>query len=216
MIRVPAYSEPTDFNAKVRSRGNAFLATNRHPANAQWRSNDFWTLSHDPLYKLYGGICMYSASWTARKNNSRLGGNTSIDHFLPKSICPELAYEWSNFRLCRSQLNQRKDDSLDVVDPFFINSDWFQLDFFTLRIEANPVATKIIRNRIRDTLIRLGLNDDGYVKERIAILKQYAIYGVPLSKVEKKYPFIAREIRRTDFDNKHKPTFARAFRHSGP
>jgi hypothetical protein len=209
MIRVPAYPEPADFNARVRNRGKAFLATNPNPTNAQWRSKEFWTLSHDQLYKLYGGICVYCASWTARKDNSRLARNTSVDHFLPKSICPEFAYEWANFRLCRSQLNQRKDDSLDVVDPFAINSDWFQLDFYTFRVQPNPAASRIVRNRVESTINRLGLNDDGYVKERIAVMKQYCVHGVPFSKIEGKYPFIAREIRRSDFDAMLKPTFTR-------
>jgi hypothetical protein len=212
MIRFPAYPEPVDFDARVRCRGKAFLAMTPKPTNSQWRTKEFWMASHDQLYALYGGICLYCASWTARKNSSRLVGNTSVDHFLPKSIYPELAYEWTNFRLCRSQLNQRKDDSLDVVDPLAINSDWFQLDFFTLRIESNPAESKIIRSRVESTINRLGLNDDGYVKERFAVMKQYCFYGVSFSKIEGKYPFIAREIKRTDFDTLIKPTFMRAFK----
>ncbi|MGA3163207.1 MAG: hypothetical protein ABSD77_03280 [Verrucomicrobiota bacterium] len=215
MIRVPAYPEPADFNARVRIRGKAFLAGTPRPNHTQWKSNNYWTLSHDQLYKLYRGICVYSASWTSRKNGSRLADNTSIDHFLPKSIHPNLAFEWSNFRLCRSQLNQRKDDSLDVMDPFAIDSDWFQLDFFTFRIEPNPTTTKTVRSHVKSTTIRLGLNDEGYIKERIGVLKQYCVYGVPLAKIERNYPFIAREIRRTDFDTALKPTFARAFGRSG-
>jgi hypothetical protein len=211
MIKVRAYPEPTDFDTKVRRRGKAFLVSTPNPKNAQWRSKEFWMLSHDQLYELYGGICVYCASWTARKNSLRLAGNTSIDHFLPKSICPELAYEWSNFRLCRSQLNQRKDDSLDVVDPFAINSNWFQLDFFTFRIQPNPSASRIVRSRVESTLNRLSLNDENYVKERIAVIKQYCIYGIPFSKIQRNYPFIAHEMRRTDFDTTLKPTFARAF-----
>jgi len=212
MIRATAYAEPKDFDDAVRKRGRAFLATTPKPTNAQWKPNAFWMASHDQLYGLHGGICLYSSSWTARKLSSRLTGNTSVDHFLPKSLCPELAYEWTNFRLCRSQLNQRKDDSLEVMDPFSINSDWFQLDFFTFRVQANPTAAKIIRTRVESTINILGLNDAGYVKERIAVMKQYCIYGVPLARIEGKYPFIAREIRRTDFDAMIKPAFMRAFK----
>lgn len=211
MIRVPTYPEPANFDARVRTPGRAFLATTPKPTHSQWRNNEFWALSHDQLYDVYGGICLYCASWTARKDSVRLTGNTSIDHFLPKSRCPDLAYEWSNFRLCRSQLNQRKDDALDVVDPLAINSDWFQLDFFTFRIQPNPAASRIVRARIESTINRLGLNDAGYVKERVAVMKQYCIHGIPFSKIEGKYPFIAREIRRTDFDTLIKPAFIRAF-----
>lgn len=211
MIRFPTYPEPADFEARVRSRGNAFLATTPRPTNAQWRTKEFWMSSHDQLYNLYGGICMYCASWTARRESSRLQGNTSIDHFLPKSICPELAYEWTNFRLCRSQLNQRKNSSLDVIDPFAINSDWFQLDFFTFRIQANPMASRIVRDRVESTINRLGLNDAGYVKERVAVMKQYCFHGIPFSKIQGKYPFIAREIKRAEFDALIKPAFMRAF-----
>jgi hypothetical protein len=211
MIRCNVYPEPSDFNAKVRTRGKAFLATTPKPSNKQWRTREYWMASHDQLYDLYGGICLYCASWTARKDSVRLTGNTSIDHFLPKSICPELAYEWTNYRLCRSQLNQRKDDSLDVMDPLAIDNDWFQLDFFTFRIQPNPTASRIIFNRVESTINRLGLNDAAYVKERIAVMKQYCIHGVPLSKIRGKYPFIAREIKRTDFDTMIKPTFMHAF-----
>lgn len=167
---------------------------------------------HDQLYDLYGGICLYCASWTARKTSTRLRGNTSVDHFLPKSICPEFAYEWTNYRLCRSQLNQRKDDSLDIVDPLAIDSNWFQLDFYTFRIQSNPTASIIVRNRVHSTINRLGLNDAGYIKERVAVMKQYCIHGVPLAKIKKNYPFIAREIKRTNFDTLIKPAFMRAFK----
>jgi hypothetical protein len=214
MIRVPAYPEPVDFEAKVRSRGRAFLKGTPNPTNAQWKSKSFWTQSHDQLYQLYGGVCVYCASWTSRRCGSRLASNTSVDHFLPKSLCPDLAYEWTNFRLCRSQLNQRKDDSLDVMDPLAINSDWFQLDLLTFRVQSNPSASALVRNRVNLTIRCLGLNDNGYIKERIAVMKQYCFHGVPISKLQAKYPFIAREIRRTDFDTMLKPTYARAFSRS--
>jgi len=97
------------------------------------------------------------------------------------------------------------------MDPLAIDSDWFQLDFFTFRIQPDPTASRIVRNSVESTINRLGLNDAGYVKERIAVMKQYCVHGVPLSKIRGKYPFIAREIRRADFDTLIKPTFMRAF-----
>lgn len=211
MIQIPVYPEPNDFNAKVRVRGNAFLATTPHPTNSQWRSKEFWRHCHDQLYKLCGGICAYCASWTSRRSTTRLGDNTSVDHFLPKSHCPELAYEWSNFRLCRSKLNERKDDSLSIIDPCAINSNWFQIDFFTFRVGSNPSAPLYVRSRVDSSIAQLGLNDTGYIKERMAVVKQYCVHGIPLSRLEKHYPFIAREMRRTDFDNTLKATLSRAF-----
>jgi len=215
MIRCPTFPEPLDFGQKVRTPGKAFLALIPTPNNAQWKTKELWQLFHDDLYALYGGICAYCASWTARKRGSRLTNHTSIDHFLPKSICPQLAYEWSNFRLCRSQINQRKDDSLDVMDPLGIQNGWFELDFFTFLVRPNAASTRIVRNRVRLSIDKLGLNDEGYIKERVGVLKQYCVYGIPLSKIQGKYPFIAHEIRRTDFDTMIKPAFMRAFTRSG-
>jgi hypothetical protein len=212
MMRVPLYPEPVDFQLNVGARGRIFLAATPHPSNVQWRNKEYWNLAHDSLYGLYGGICVYCASWTARRGDLRIQGNTSVDHFLPKSLRPDLAYQWENFRLCRSQLNQRKDQFLDVMDPVAINNDWFQLNFYTFFIEPNPGANEIVRNRVIETTNRLGLNDNDYVKERIEVLKQYCIYGIPLAMIEQKYPFVAREIHRVpNFDAAIKPLFVKAF-----
>src|SRR5438445_249106 len=94
---------PARYATRVHARGARFLARTPNPSRMEWRKHAYWREIHYDLYNLHNGICMYSASWSARTPASARVDHTSIDHFVPKSVDPHRAYEWANFRLCRAR-----------------------------------------------------------------------------------------------------------------
>ncbi len=117
MIPVQPQPEPDDFEEKVRKKGLAFLQKVPNPKTEDFKNRDYWCKSLLELYNSYHKICAYSAQWIPYDT-----GNPSVDYFIPKSEKPELAYEWSNFRLTCSRMNSEKGTYLDVIESFFITS----------------------------------------------------------------------------------------------
>lgn len=200
MIKIQKFPPPPKYEGRVKRRGQRYLAKKPNPTSKEFARHAYWQAIHDDLYNYYNGICAYCASWTPRKSTSR-SDNTSVDHFLPKSINPNLAYEWGNYRLCRALLNRNKGNTLDVMDPMFINNDWFCFDFTTFLIKPNSGASLLIIDRVKKTINILGLNTDDYVDERVEIIKLYCCDNITIDDLESRYPFIANEIRRINFDN---------------
>lgn len=120
-----------------------------------------------------------------------------MDHFEPKSLKPELAYEWSNYRLASERLNSYKADSTAVVDPFDVQAGWFELDFATFFVLAGTQLHVDVTNRIEETIRTLRLNsDDSLVRNRFEITKDYADGHVTLNYLQSRYPFIGSELIR--------------------
>jgi len=159
VIPVRQQPEPTDFESKVRSKGLAFLQ--KIPRPQAWDNREYWRDSLKDLYGAYNQVCAYSAQWIPW-----IEGSPTVDHFAPKSVNPEFAYEWNNFRLSCLKMNARKRDSQDVLDPFKIQSGWFILNFPSLLVKLNKNLEVSIIIRVESTIKRLQLNDDGTVKHR--------------------------------------------------
>ena len=125
-----------------------------------------------------------------------------MDHFIPKSLAPIQAYEWSNFRLSRARLNNRKGNHTDVLDPFTLPVRWFTLDFRSFLLFPTPVLSSSEKRKVQLTIDRLGLNvDDDYVQERVEVVKEYCLGKSTLATIEDFWPFIASEMRAQDFDS---------------
>jgi hypothetical protein len=211
VIHVDLPPPPSHYVSKVKARGEDFLRRTPHPSSEDWRKHNYWKEIHDYLYQALKGICMYCASWTPRKEGT-VPDYTSIDHFIPKSSVPPHAYEWTNFRLCRSRLNHRKDNFRDVADPCAIHTGWFMLDFATFLITPATDLGTTVFSTIKATIDRLQLNSDSdYVNERIGIIRMYSIGDVDLVHLASRYPFIADQIIRQDFDTLYKPRLKRFF-----
>ena len=131
---------------------------------------------------------------------------TSVDHFIPKSFDSQMAYEWTNYRLCRERLNMKKSNCIEVMDPFYVKNEWFIIDFSTFLIRPSSHVTPIVKQRVNSTLNLLGLNDNDYVQERVEIIADYSCEFLTFDFVRSKYPFIANEIIRQNFDHKFKQT----------
>lgn len=188
MIKVEPKPEPADFDKKVRVPGRAFLARVPRPATKQFRKNDFWKAVLQDLKAAYGSICAYSCVW--------IPGNCSVDHFHPKRRRPDLAYEWSNYRLSHDRINSIKGDSTDVLDPFHIQNGWFALDIATLWVTANASLQSHVKGPVQTTINVLRLNDDQWVQMRFEILRSYLDKELTITYLQRMYPFIAAEIQR--------------------
>ncbi|MGM3304825.1 hypothetical protein ACSQ6I_02385 [Anabaena sp. WFMT] len=190
MIPVQFQPEPIVFDAKVRQKGVDFL--NQVSSSINWTNREYWRESLDDLCKFYGRICAYSAQWMPRTE-----GTPTVDHFIPKSVKSEWAYEWDNFRLACLKLNARKREFLDVIDPFLLPNDSFILDFPSLFIKPNPNILDPLQNRLVTTIKRLKLNeDDNCVKGRLDWLLPYCQKDYPFEYLKSKAPFIAYELER--------------------
>ncbi|SRR6266498_2580309 len=121
----------------------------------------------------------------------------TVDHYIPTSFDSSLAYEWSNYRLSRKKLNDHKNNSLDVMDPFKIKYDWFTINFSNFRIEPHSGLPPYLQAHIQKTIDNLKLNNDGdLARERVRVLVEYSIDMYPISFLERRYPFIAYELKR--------------------
>ncbi|MBO1066389.1 MULTISPECIES: hypothetical protein [Nostocales] len=194
MIPIKPQPEPDDFDEKVRKPGLAFLSKFPNPTNKDYENKNatYWRESLNDLYKSYNKICAYSAQWISRPE-----GNPTVDHFLPKSAKPELAYEWHNFRLACLTLNHKKGTKLDVIDPFELPVNSFILDFPSLIIKPNPELLYPLKERVISTINRLELNDyDKCIDGRLEWLKTYYEDNSSFDSLKRKAPFIAYELER--------------------
>lgn len=189
MIRVELRSEYGTFDRDVRRPGMAFLAVNPSPNNKEYREHEYWSRSRSQLWQAYNRVCAYTSFYLPT------GG--SLDHFVPKSQMPKLAYEWSNFRLCEERVNNWKKNSLVGVDPCWMNSDWAFLALPECIVRVSPNAGPIVGPRLKQTIELLRLNrDDTFVELRYDLVRDY-VHGVTdLEFLKRYYPFIGREVER--------------------
>jgi len=200
VIPVREQPEPPNFSVEVRIPGQTFLKRIPKPTSKQFNKERHWRNSIDDLYRLYNGLCAYSAHWIPRDV-----GRATVDHFIPKETAPDLAYEWRNFRLCSEKLNNNKGNLLDVMDPFQIKPGWFVIDFPTFFIKAEARLPQYLKDRIDQTITCLGLNDDDhFVQERANLTKLYCDGEITFGFLEKRYPFIAYELQRQDLKERIK------------
>lgn len=197
MIRVCPQPEPADFATQVRQPGMSFLLTNPQPKGDDWKGRDFWTRTIPAMRSAYKGICAYTCHFIASDT-----GWSSIDHFIPKTNFPHLAYEWSNFRFVCGRLNGRKGKHVDVLDPFTIDDYWFTIDFSSMLLKPAAGLSQIDRCKVEKTIHRLRLNDDETcVEARKNWLDAYCSNSVPFHFLEKMAPFLARELVRQGLVN---------------
>lgn len=158
MRRVQPQPEPADFDRRVRKPG---LADPSQP---------YWRRCHDELYEAYGGYCAYLAVKIPRSPEESEVGGSSVDHFLPRSLNPELAFEWSNYRLSSTLINQTKKDKVGILDPFCIGDNWFFVDIISGELFPNPELSRDLQKNIEKTIRELGLNKKKFREYRFKLL----------------------------------------------
>ena len=200
MIPVIPQPEPLNFDEMVRQRGQKFLRkfTTTQPTTGQWKENAYWNKLQAEFYKAYKGICAYSAHWIPRSDNP------NIDHYIPKVIRPDLAYEWNNYRLACPLVNGCKGNSENILDPFTIQKDWFTLDFPALLVKPNTTLDKRDYDKVKNTIDRLKLNDDKFIDVRSNWLMGYCLGEASFYCLKNGAPFIAYELERQNIVTKIK------------
>ena len=202
MIPVLPQTEYADFDVKVRQPGIAFLRVNPGPNSREFKKHEYWRKAASHLHAAYDKRCAYTTK--------RLVHTGSVDHFLPKSSHPHLAYEWDNYRLARQTINTRKGDRAIVVDPFMVQYGWFTLELPSCLIKAADELDRAQRVQINSTINSLQLNsDDRLVQERADLLVHLADGEISLAFLDNFYPFLSHEVRRQSVENDLEIIFAR-------
>lgn len=192
MMHISLQPEPESFDIRVRVPGNAFLASNPSPNEKQFKKNSYWSRVKNELYAAYRGVCSYTCEYIPKTVT-----NSSVDHFWPKCVHPNLAYEWSNYRLASQKANTNKGDSIGLVDPFEVGSGWFVLDLPSCLIKAGEGLSRADTSRVESTIKMLKLNnDDEYVQSRCDVILDYIRGDISLNYLWKIRPFIAHELTR--------------------
>jgi hypothetical protein len=94
-------------------------------------------------------------------------------------------------------LNGRKGESEDVLDPFDSIEGWFVLDFPSLLVKPAPALKPSNAAKVRKTINRLRLNDEGTcLKARARFVRDYCKGKVSFFYLESDAPFIAKELTR--------------------
>ncbi|VGO21718.1 hypothetical protein [Pontiella sulfatireligans] len=197
MLKCTMHPEPPGFQDKVGKPGANFLKNNPNPKSSDFPA--YWSYVHSDLYSCYRGICNFCATWMPRASKNTGNEASSIDHFIPKTVDKNAAYKWSNYRLCRGSINNSKDISTDVLDPFHINNNWFEMDFRRNAIKPADCLSTLIESQVQDTIRILGLNGSILKSERLSVIIQYLKKGG--TTIERRYPFLHKEMVRVDFDN---------------
>ena len=192
MIHVDLQQEPTNFDVSVRQPGNCFLSICPQPKGREWNRHNYWKNCSDDLYISYCGICAYTGQWFSKATSV-----ASVDHFYPKCIYPEKAYEWDNYRLTTSVMNSNKGDKL-IVDPFTISAGDFILKFPSCLVTPNINSVPALKNKLKFTIQVLKLNEEAQVSQRYEIVTAYASRHISKQFLQQKYPFIALELERQE------------------
>lgn len=127
----------------------------------------------------------------------------SVDHFRSwkaiRASEPRLAFEWSNFRFAAQWINAVKQDSDDVLDPFEVEDDWFEISLPSLQLVATDRIPQPMRAKAEVTLVRLRLRDDERViSQRRAWLRLHESGDLSLEGLRQKAPLIARAVEKRD------------------
>lgn len=165
------------------------MKQNPNPTSAEFRRHNYWKEALENLREVYDSACAYTTM--------KLVAKGSVDHFRPKSKYPQLAYEWSNYRLARQTINTRKGDTDEVLDPFTIQKGWFTLDLPSYLIKPGQELSRNMRVAVNVTINILGLNNnDNLVQERCRWLVDLADERITLDFLDRQYKFLALEVTR--------------------
>lgn len=191
MIPVQPQPEPESFSDRVRMPGAAFLSNLPNPTAKQWVRKEYWRKALPDMRTSYHGICAYSALWI-----SSVTGGHSIDHFVPRALRPDLAYEWTNFRYASSKLNARK-GTQSILDPFQVEPDSFTLDFDSFLVKPSSHLASEQKTAVQHTINVLKLNDDeACVELRQDYVTWFRTGDITFAHLERRAPFIAYELQR--------------------
>lgn len=173
MIFVGLQPEPSTFHALVREPGQRALAAHVGPitnSNFWKKRKNFWKHCKKDLYSSYKGICAYLGIFL--HENIHIN-KSSVEHFLPKSSFPGSAYEWDNYRLVSEFVNNNRNDTRAILDPFHITDDTFKVSLNTGIVKPSPELPENEQKKALDTITALDINHENLCKYRKKIYERY-------------------------------------------
>jgi hypothetical protein len=190
---------PDDFASKVGDPGTVFLAIVPVPTRQQWEANAYWRRVLPELHEAYDRTCAYTSF-----RIPLVTGDGTVEHFVPKTFDPPLAYVWNNYRLvCRSRNSSRA--RREVLDPFAIAEGTFAILFPALIVVpgAACAGNQDLTSAVNQTCIWLHLNDEtGCVCRRQEYIKKYMTEDVSFVELALEAPFLASEMERNGLDDR--------------
>lgn len=194
MLKVTFQPEPANFQTKVSAPGQKWLDT--HPNTASAKIRPYWRKCLPDLHRLYHGICAYYG-WYIEAGKA---GSWSVDHFIPKSVNRNLAYQWSNFRFCHKSVNTSKGEKLNILDPFDVLDNLFVLNLLSGEIFVNTdTSFNSIRPQAQNTIIELQLNDASLKNKRAKDFSNYLKNKVTSDYLKEYNPFVWYEAHRQGY-----------------
>ena len=205
MIPVKLAPEPLSFHETVRVPGQEFLRSqgiqnlaDKPTGKIDWSNYQFWRICSKDLYDSYQGICCYVGM---RINGPLFVNEKSVEHFIPKSIQPFLAYEWSNYRLaCRKANSDR--GTKPVIDPFTVCPNEFRLNLLNGELYPDPSLSDKRRLQVLETINNIGLNQNFWSRLRLQYYNYYLnnLKGTSIIELqeflEKNAPIVLAELKR--------------------
>ncbi|HEX7602420.1 MAG TPA: hypothetical protein VF316_12480 [Polyangiaceae bacterium] len=199
--------EPAYFDAKVREPGVRWLREHGLPTSGaappKTEMSPYWRACLDDLHTAYGGVCAYVCVYIEKVTGAR-----SADHFVAKSSAIDQAYEWTNYRLACSAMNSRKREFDDVLDPFVLADGTFELDLVTGKISPSPHLGSDAKLLAQATIDRLHLDDPECRGLRSTYFTDYLEHHISPQYLERRCPFVWREVRRQNAFRKELATNA--------
>jgi hypothetical protein len=92
-------------------------------------------------------------------------------------------------------MNSRKGALGSVLDPFEIEDGWFQLELDGYQVIPGPGVDRDLAEKIQHTIDVLKLNGNDCLRARGEYVEQYLHEDLSFRYLEKRAPFVARELR---------------------
>ncbi len=122
------------------------------------------------------------------------GGNIEVEHFKPKSIYPELSFEWLNFLPSCNKCNNSKlnhdTEKFPIVNPYDINPEDI---FYYEDIRIKPKKMNVLGNT---TIEVCGLNSVRLMKPRGQLLASLYEFSDALKEALNDYHKCATELKK--------------------
>ena len=184
MIRVTPVGKPTEFDAKVKTPGNAWLKA--HPSAK--RPPALWKNYTKNLSDGFSDLCGYAAMLDPT------GG--TVDHYLSYKNHPSRTYEWDNYRFASGTLNSSKKTADDtVLDPYAVQAGWFEILLPSLQMRVTNAVPAHLRDKAEYTLKRLKLRDgERIIRWRQSWYDMYTSGRLTLEGLRQVAPLIAEAV----------------------
>ena len=181
VIRVGKVPEPDGFAAE-RERGEAHMRA--YPSRGPI---DIWSPFRSHLAAGFEHRCGYTAMLTY---------DGQVDHYRCQRDRRHMTYDWSNYRYCSVAMNRRK-GTKDVLDPYEIETRWFEIQFPSLQLVLTDTVPENERVRAARTIACLGLGDDEFIiKQRQGWIEMYGLGRLNLEGLRQVAPLLAEMVER--------------------